>query len=111
MKDDRVYLLHIRDSVQRIFQYTAAGKAVFFSETIIQDAVIRNLEIVGEAVKNISDKIRLSYPEVPWKQIAGMRDKIIHEYFGVNLDLVWDAVEKDLPSLAEKVETILKSSG
>ena len=110
MKEDRIYLLHIRDSAERIFKYTAAGKEVFLAETMIQDAVVRNLEIIGEAVKRISEKTRNSHPDVPWKQIAGMRDKMIHEYFGVDLELIWRVVEKDLRQFAGTVQTILQAA-
>lgn len=99
MKEDKVYLLHIRDAIQSIFDYTADGKEVFLKTRLIQDGVIRNLEIIGEAVKNVSDTLKSKYPDVRWKQIAGMRDKMIHQYFGVNLEIVWEVVEKDLPPL------------
>ena len=63
---------------------------------MVQDAVVRNVEIIGEAVKNLSEPLKSSHPEVPWKRLAGMRDKMIYEYFGVNLQLVWEVVERDL---------------
>lgn len=110
MKDDRVYLLHVRDAIDRVRAYTAGGKEAFFADTKTQDAVIRNLEVVGEAVKSVSAATRDAHPDVPWKAIAGMRDKVIHEYFGVNLDLVWATVERDLPTLRAKVEEILAVS-
>jgi len=71
-------------------------------------AVIRALEIIGEAVKNIPDDVRKSYPEIPWRDIAGMRDKVIHGYFGVRLDIVWNTVKEELPSLKPTFEKILK---
>ena len=74
-----------------------------------QDAVIRNLEIIGEAVKNISGDLKSVYPDIPWQRIAGMRDRMIHEYFGVNLQIVWERVEQDVPELKQKVEVILKA--
>ncbi len=74
---------------------------------MIQDAVIRNLEIIGEAVKNISPAMRIEYPDVPWKQIAGLRDVLIHHYFGVDLETVWLVVEKRLPDLSERIKFIL----
>lgn len=93
MKDDRVYLNHIRDAIARIESYTSGGRAAFLEQTIVQDAVVRNLEIIGEAVKNLSEPLRASCPEVPRGQIAGMRDVLIHDYFGVRLETVWNAVE------------------
>ena len=74
MKDDKVYLAHIRDAIQRIESFTSGGRDKFFIDPMVQDAVIRNLEIIGEAVKGLSDELRTANPDVPWKQIAGMRD-------------------------------------
>ncbi|MBU3925782.1 DUF86 domain-containing protein [Patescibacteria group bacterium] len=69
-------------------------------------AVIRALEIIGESAKNISEDIKKKHPEIPWKNISGMRDKLIHEYFGVNKNVVWDTIKKDLPDLKEKIEKL-----
>ena len=71
--------------------------------------MVRNLEVIGEAVKQLSQASRDAHPTVPWKQIAGMRDKMIHEYFGVNLDLVWHAILRDLPILASEIGVMLRS--
>jgi uncharacterized protein with HEPN domain len=73
-----------------------------------QDAVIRNIEIIGEAVKRLSAATREAHPEVPWSKIAGTRDRIIHGYFNVDLDIIWDVVETELPSLRERIVTIVK---
>ena len=108
MKEDRTYLLHMRDALGRILSYTAQGKEAFFVDPRTQDAVIRNLEVVGEAVKNLSEGLKASHATVPWKRIAGMRDKMIHEYFGVNLQLVWGAIEQEVPRLQQKIEAILR---
>ncbi len=107
MKDDLVFLQHISDAIKNIERYTDGGEEVFYSTTMIQDAVIRNLEIIGEAVKNISPAIRIEYPDVPWKKIAGLRDVLIHHYLGVDLETVWLVVEKRLPSLLERIEFML----
>jgi len=72
---------------------------------------VRNIEIVGEAVKNVSNTLKQAHSDVPWKSIAGMRDIVIHEYFGVNLDLVWDVVEKSLPPFRTRVEELLAQFG
>ena len=109
MKDDRVYLAHIRDSVDLIREYTREGKSAFMDDRKTQDAVVRNLEIIGEAAKNVSEQLRRAHEDVPWRRIAGMRDKLIHEYFGVNLEVVWSAVEQELPKLGEQVRAILRS--
>ena len=72
-----------------------------------QDATIRKLQVIGQAVKNLSDNSKSRQPRIPWKQIAGLRDKVIHDYFGVNLDIVWGVVEKDLPQLRRAVDALL----
>jgi uncharacterized protein with HEPN domain len=108
VKDDRVYLLHVLEAIRRIFAFTAEGEEAFLSDIKTQDAVVRNLEIIGEAVKNISGGLRQAHPAIPWKRIAGMRDKLIHEYFGVNLKLVFEVVRHDLPELHQSLQAILK---
>jgi uncharacterized protein with HEPN domain len=109
MKDDRIYLLHVRDAIQHILEYTATGKEGFFADRKTQDAVVRNLEIIGEATKRVSTSLREAHPDISWKPIAGMRDKLIHDYFGINLQLVWDVVERDLPALKLKFTQLLES--
>ncbi len=107
MKDDRIYLGHIRAAIDDIRAYTSAGRDAFVAEKMRQDAVIRKLEIIGEAVKQLSDRARLLHPEIPWKQIAGMRDRLTHGYFGVDLTLVWGVVERDLQPLDAAVLALL----
>jgi uncharacterized protein with HEPN domain len=107
MRDDRAYLLHIRDCADRIFQYTSGGRNAFLAELKTQDAVIRNLEIIGEAVKNLSQTLKDAHPHVPWRRIAGMRDLLIHRYFGVKLETVWGVVERELPEFRAVIEQML----
>jgi len=109
MKDDRIYLLHVRDAIQHILEYTASGKESFFADRKTQDAVVRNLEIIGEATKRVSASLKDAHPDISWKPIAGMRDKLVHDYFGVNLQLVWDVVERDLPAFKLKVTQLLET--
>jgi uncharacterized protein with HEPN domain len=89
-KDDNIYLQHILDAIDLILQYIKGENFESFERNrMLQDAVIRELEIIGEASKNLSENIRGRYSDVPWKEMAGMRDKLIHAYFGVNLAAVW----------------------
>lgn len=109
-QDDKVYLLHIRDALERIQTYLQElDKAGFFERILVQDGVIRQLEIIGEAVKRLSPELRKQHRNIPWKNIAGMRDKLIHDYFGVDLDAVWKTTQEDLPSLQVRVIEILAS--
>ena len=110
MKDDHVYLAHVRDAIARIEQFTSGGRDEFFTTPMVQDAVIRNLEIIGEAVKVLSESLRLANPDIPWKQMAGMRDVLIHHYFGVKLETVWQVVAGHLPNLRDRVQLLLAES-
>jgi len=110
VKDGRVYLLHIRDAVSPVLDYTALGSEHFFSDPKTQDAVVRNIEIIGEAVKRLSEGWKAQHSGVPWKTIAGMRDKLIHEYFGVNLQLLWKALTDDQPPLRRIAESALAAT-
>lgn len=105
-RDESLYLADIRDAIARVLSYTTAGRGAFFADPMMQDAVARNLEIMGQAVKGLSQATRDAHPEIPWKKIAGTRDRVIHGYFRVDLDIVWEIVERELPALQEKMATI-----
>lgn len=108
-RTDKEFLLDIQEAIRRIELYIKGLNYQDFSQKIeTQDAVVRNLEIIGEAVKNISSNLKGKYKDIQWREIAGMRDKIIHFYFGVNWDIVWQTVEGKLPQLKEKVENIFR---
>jgi uncharacterized protein with HEPN domain len=108
MKEKKLYLIHISECIERIEQYTSGGKSEFLSSPKTQDAVIRNFEIIGEAVKRLTDNVRQLAPQVPWRQFAGFRDILIHQYEGVDIVEVWQTVEKDLPALKEAIKTLLE---
>jgi uncharacterized protein with HEPN domain len=108
VKEDAIYLLHIHDAVQRILTYTVDGEQAFLSDSKTQDAVIRNIEIIGEATRKLSDEFKNKHVDIPWKPMAGIRNILIHHYFGVKLDLVWQVVVRDLPELMSKLGPIIK---
>jgi uncharacterized protein with HEPN domain len=107
MKDDSLYLMHILERITRIRDYTSGGYEEFIEEALIQDAVLRNLEVIGEAVKQVSPALRDQHPQIPWRQIAGMRDVLIHDYMGINLDEVWNVVQYELDTLESQIQAIL----
>lgn len=111
MKDDGVFIQDILERIRRIECYTQGGKEEFFQSLLIQDGVIRSFEVIGEAVKLLSMELRQNHSEVPWRQIAGFRDVLIHDYMGIDLDEVWNVVEINLPALKEKILAISQELG
>lgn len=109
-KDQGIFLQDIIESIDRIEEYTSnISKQDFLGSPQLQDAVVRRLEIIGEAIKNLPLELRTKHPEVPWRAITGMRDMLIHQYFCVDLELTWNTVAHDLPSLKRAIQVILKS--
>lgn len=108
-KEARPFIFDIFDSINKIESYTKnISKSKFLKNSKIQDAVIRRIEILGEATKNIPEEFKKTYAEIPWSEIAKTRDKLIHGYFGINLERVWVIIKKDLPDLKKKIKNILK---
>ncbi|WXG46964.1 MAG: DUF86 domain-containing protein [Candidatus Atabeyarchaeum deiterrae] len=111
-KDDTFYLRHILDAISRIEEYSHRIVYKDFKDNhLVQDGIIRQIEIIGEATKKLSKQTREKSPAIPWNDMAGMRDKLIHDYFGVDTDAVWDTVEKDIPSLKSKLKNIIETKG
>ena len=107
-KDPTVFLAHILDSIHLIEEYAKdVTESQFHKDKSLQDAIIRRLEIIGEAVKNLPPPFKSKYPEIPWKQIARMRDILIHEYFDVDLFLTWKVVKSEIPSIKKNLFIIL----
>ncbi len=110
MRDDRERLLDLREAIERIEKYTAAGRAALERDELIQTWVIYHLQIIGEAARSLSPELRDRYPDVPWSQIIGMRNVLTHRYFGIDVDIVWSAVEHDLPQLKGNVDRMLRET-
>jgi uncharacterized protein with HEPN domain len=106
-KDLKVFLSHILESIHLVEEYSKGmTQAKFLKSRSLQDAIIRRLEIIGEAVKNLPSSFKVKHPDIPWKQIAGMRDILIHEYFDVDLLLTWTVVKHELPVIKKKLTKI-----
>ncbi len=111
-RDELLYLRHVLDAINTVEEYLRGIDGKQFEATrLLQDGVIRQIEIIGEAVRHVSKDVRKTYPEIPWVDIAGMRDKLIHGYFGVDIEKVWDTAQEDLPVLKQQVIGILRDYG
>lgn len=107
-RDYNVYLEDIVEAIAKIHRYTTnLSQEGFTKDEKTLDAVVRNLEVIGEAVKKVPAKIRSKHPEVEWKRIAGLRDILIHEYFGIDVEIIWDIVQNKLPVLEQQVKQLL----
>ena len=105
MKEDKIYIEHILSCIKKIKSYTKnLDKEEFKENEMIVDAVIRNFEIIGEASKLVSENLKESYIEIPWRLMAGMRDKLIHDYLGVDTDVIWETIHSDIPQLEEQLK-------
>lgn len=108
MKDDALFLRHILDAIELIDEYVkGVTRPWFVQNRMLRDAVMRQLEIIGEAARNVSGELREAHPDIEWGQIIGMRNRLIHAYFQVDIELVWEIVTTDLPLLKMQIETIV----
>lgn len=109
-KNPKIFIRHILESIAEIEKNAKnKPKRKFLSSITTQDAIIRRLEIIGEAVKNLPTSIKRNHPDIPWKNIAGTRDILIHEYFGVDLNVVWDVIKNDIPKLKKQIKKLLNN--
>ena len=108
---DRTLIHHIRSCIRRIREYTENNHFVFFGSQMVQDAVVRNLQTMAESTQRLSDSLKESEKGVPWSEMAGFRNILVHGYLEVDLDLVWTVVERDLPTLAEAVDRMAHAVG
>lgn len=107
MNNDLIYLHHISDAISRIEEYVSVGYNEFIDKSYLQDAVVRQLEIMGEATKNISKKFRSEHPKIPWRRMAGLRDVLIHDYMGVDIYAVWQVTQRNIPGLKKSISKLL----
>jgi uncharacterized protein with HEPN domain len=107
LKDDKPYIDHILQAITKIRKYTEKlTREEFENNELIQDAVIRNIEIIGEAAKNLSKEFRKIHSNVPWRAMSGMRDKLIHDYVGIDFDVVWETIKEDMPILEDALKDL-----
>jgi len=111
-KDPAVNIRHIYDCIQWIKEYALPGRDAFFNDKKTQDAIIRNLEVIGQAVKDFgTDRLVADYPDIPWVQIAGTRNILAHQYLGVDNELIWNIVQTELPFLEEAISDYAQRVG
>lgn len=107
MRDDTEKLLDINDAIERIDKYAVRGKQTFQKEELIQTWIVHHLQILGEAAARISDEFKAAHSDIPWSKIIGMRNILVHDYFQIDIDIVWAVIEKDLPQLREMIKKML----
>jgi uncharacterized protein with HEPN domain len=109
MRNDALRLKDAKDAINKILKYSKKGRAAFESDELIQIWIVHHMQVLGESIARMSDQIKSKYPEIPWRSMIGMRNILIHGYFLIDLDVVWQTVEKDIPVLKKQIATIMKS--
>jgi len=108
MKDDQLYLIHISECIERIETYVSGiDKRAFMASSLVQDAVIRNLQIMAESARRVSDRLKEAQPEIDWHKIAGFRNILVHDYLGVDTERVWNIIENEIPVLKKAVHEMM----
>jgi uncharacterized protein with HEPN domain len=107
VKDDKLYLFHISECLEKIEKYTIHGETAFMADDMTKDAVVRNLQILAESAKRISEQTKIGHPEIEWREIAAFRNVAVHDYLGIDWKIVWDIVVQDLPGLKRKIQGII----
>lgn len=109
MTDDGLNITCIAECIARIEEYTSAGQEAFETTRMIQDAVVRNFQVIGDATKNLSSDLKQAYPDVPWRRMAGFRDVLVHDYLRIDFNLVWEIIEIELPRFKPQILEILQT--
>jgi uncharacterized protein with HEPN domain len=108
MRDPKERLQDILDAIDQIMRYAVRGKAAFVDDELIQSWIVRHLQIIGEAARALPDEIKKATPQVPWSKIIGMRHILVHDYFYIDAEVVWEVIEKDLPLLRDEIEKLVR---
>lgn len=111
MRDDRKRLVHMLESIERVERYAARGEQAFRRDELIQTWMVRNIQVIGEAARALSQGLRDDHPNIPWSSVIGMRHVLVHDYFEVDLDIVWRVIERDVPTLKRNIRNILAALG
>jgi uncharacterized protein with HEPN domain len=108
MKDDRLYLIHIRETLARIKKFTGGGKQEFIASELIRDATIRNLQVLTESTQRLSGDFKQQHSDINWQGMAGFRNVLVHGYLSIDLELVWDVIKHQIPELRRKLQEVFR---